>query len=170
MSHHWFWYWYGNEPLHYPYVMVDFFSYFSAGLFPGWYIPWDTSHLATCADCCRMVCWSESPTKENLTKTSRYEKWWVSSGAHSEISGHSNCNSYLMGIVYIIAKNIYYLRRNRGAWHSFHNTHQTFLAPCIRCINHLCDSYRLVDVNPHFTTPGCWYGFKLNSCWPIVTS
>ena len=64
--------------------------------------------------------------------------------------------------VHVFAKNIRYLRWNRCAWHSFHNTHQTFLAPCIRCIDHLCDSCRSIDVNPHFTAPGCRYYFKIN--------
>ena len=65
-----------------------------------------------------------------------------------------------MVILYIIAKNIFYLHWNRGDWSSFHNTHQSFLALCIRCTNHLCDSCHLIDVNPHFTAPGCRYYFK----------
>ena len=64
----------------------------------------------------------------------------------------------------------HYLRWNRGAWHSIHNIHQTFIAPCIRCTNHLCDVCRLIDVNPHFTAPGCQYYFKITSCWTIVRS
>ena len=54
-------------------------------------------------------------------------------------------------ILYITAKNI---GRNRGVWCSFHNTHQTFLVSCIPYTDHLCDSFRLTDVNPHFTAPG----------------
>ena len=63
-----------------------------------------------------------------------------------------------------------YLLWNRGVWCSFHNTYQTFLAPCIRCTNHLCDFCLLADVNPHITTPEGRYNFKINSYWPIVTS
>ena len=43
----------------------------------------------------------------------------------------------------IIAKNIRYLLWNRSAWRSFHNIYQAFLAPCIRCTVHLCESCRL---------------------------
>ena len=54
-------------------------------------------------------------------------------------------------IIYIIiSENIRYLLWNRGAWRSLNNTHLTFLDPCIRCTNHLCDSSDLTDVNPHF--------------------
>ena len=54
-------------------------------------------------------------------------------------------------IIYItISKNIRYLLWNRGAWPPLNNTHLTFLDPCIRCTNHLCDSCDLTDVNPHF--------------------
>ena len=39
---------------------------------------------------------------------------------------------------------------NRGAWRSVHNANQTFLVPCIRCTDHLCDSCRLTGINPNF--------------------
>ena len=39
---------------------------------------------------------------------------------------------------------------NRGFWRSLNNTYPIYLTPCIRCTNHLCDSYDLIDVNPHF--------------------
>ena len=70
-------------------------------------------------------------------------------------------------IVYIIAKNI---RWNRGALRPFLNTYLTFGVMVIRCNNHLRDSCRLTDVNPHVTSPGCRYNFKINRCWQLVTS
>ena len=69
----------------------------------------------------------------------------------------------------IMAKNNCYLHWNQGAWWSFHNNNQLFLAPCIWCTDHLCDSCGLPDVNPHFATPGCHFYFKIKY-WPIVTS
>ena len=75
----------------------------------------------------------------------------------------------IIHILYIIAKNMRFLHRNRGAWRSFHNTNQTFLAPCIRCADHLWASCGLTDVNPHFAAPGSWFYFKIK-CLPIVTS
>ena len=59
-------------------------------------------------------------------------------------------NAFKLGIYIIISENIRYLLWNRGAWRSLNNTHLTFLDPCIRCTNHLCDSSDLTDVNPHF--------------------
>ena len=53
-------------------------------------------------------------------------------------------------IYIIIAKNICYILWNWGFWRSLNNTYPTFLTPCIRCTNHLCDSWGLIDVNPHF--------------------
>ena len=53
-------------------------------------------------------------------------------------------------ILDIIVKNIRYLLLNRCAWHSFHNANKTIWGQDIRCINDLCDSWRLTDVNPHF--------------------
>ena len=53
-------------------------------------------------------------------------------------------------IYIIISQNIRYLLWNRGGWRSLNITHLTFLDPCIRCTNHLCDSCDLTDVNPHF--------------------
>ena len=55
-----------------------------------------------------------------------------------------------MDIYIIITKNIRYLLWNRGFWRLLNNTYTIFLTPCIRCTNHLCDSYGLIDVNPHF--------------------
>ena len=52
-------------------------------------------------------------------------------------------------VTIIIVKNIRYLLWNRGAWCSLNNTYQTFLAPCIRCTDHLCDSCALSDINQH---------------------
>ena len=69
-------------------------------------------------------------------------------------------------ISYIIVKNIRYLRWNGGAWRFLHNTNHTIQGLGIQCINHLCDSCHLTDVNPHFTAPGWRYYFKINSCWP----
>ena len=57
----------------------------------------------------------------------------------------SNINIYI-----IITKNVRYFLWNRGLWRSLNNTYPTFLTPCIRCTNHLCDSCDLIDVNPHF--------------------
>ena len=58
---------------------------------------------------------------------------------------------YIYDDIYIIiSKNIRYLLWNRGAWRSLNNTHLTFLDPCIRCTNNLCDSCDITDVNPHF--------------------
>ena len=57
---------------------------------------------------------------------------------------------YFIYIYIIISKNIRYLLWNRGAWRSLNNTHLTFLDPCIRCTNNLCDSCDITDVNPHF--------------------
>ena len=75
-----------------------------------------------------------------------------------------------LSIIYVmIAKNIRYLRWNEGAWHSFHNTYQTFLNLCIRCTDDLLsDSCCLTDVNPHFIPSPLWR--KISKCWPIVTS
>ena len=53
-------------------------------------------------------------------------------------------------IYIIITKNIHYLLWNRGLWRSLNNTYPIFLTLCIRCTNHLGDSYDLIDVNPHF--------------------
>ena len=53
-------------------------------------------------------------------------------------------------IYIIITKNICYLLWNRGLWCSLNNTYPIFLTPCIRCTNHLCDSYDSTDLNPHF--------------------
>ena len=74
-------------------------------------------------------------------------------------------------IIYIIiAKFIRYLLWNWGVWHFFHDTYLAIEDRGIRCTNHLHDSCPLTDINPHFTTPGCRYYFKINSWWPIVTS
>ena len=75
-----------------------------------------------------------------------------------------------LSIIYVmIAKNIRYLRWNEGAWHSFHNTYQTFLNLCIRCTDDLLsDSCCLTDVNPHFIPSPLWR--KISKCWPIMTS
>ena len=74
-------------------------------------------------------------------------------------------------IIYIIiTKNIRYLLWNRGAWHFFHDTYLTIEVQGIRCTNQLHDSCPFTGVNPHFTAPECWYHFKINSWWPIVTS
>ena len=35
-------------------------------------------------------------------------------------------------------------------WRSFNITYQTFMDPCIRHTDHLCDSCRFTDVIPHF--------------------
>ena len=56
-------------------------------------------------------------------------------------------------IYIIIAINTRYLLWNRGLWRSLNNTYPTFLTPCIRCTNHLCDSCGLTGVNPHFIPP-----------------
>ena len=54
-------------------------------------------------------------------------------------------------IIYIIiTKNICYLLWNKGLWRSLNNTYPIFLTPCIRCTNHLYDSYDLTDVIRHF--------------------
>ena len=50
-------------------------------------------------------------------------------------------------------KNIHYLLWSRGFWRSLNNTYPIFLAPCIRCTNHLRNSCGLIDVNPHFIPP-----------------
>ena len=50
----------------------------------------------------------------------------------------------------MIAKNIRFLLWNQGFWRSLSNTYTIFLTPCIRCTNHVCDSFGLIDVNPHF--------------------
>ena len=78
--------------------------------------------------------------------------------------------SYKQSIYIIISKNIRYLLRNRGAWCFFHDTYLTIEVQGIRCTNHLRDYCPFIDVNPHFTAPGCRYYFKINSWWPIVTS
>ena len=66
--------------------------------------------------------------------------------------------------------NICNLLWNQCACRFFHNTHQTFLAPCTQCTDHLCNSCHFTDVNPHFSAPGCWYYFKINSDPPNVMS
>ena len=53
-------------------------------------------------------------------------------------------------IYIIISKNIRYLLWNRGFWRLLNNTYTIYLTPCIWCTNHLCDSYGLIDVDPHF--------------------
>ena len=73
-------------------------------------------------------------------------------------------------IYIIITKNNRHLLGNRGAWRFFHDTYLSIEVQGIRCTNHLHDSFPLTDVNPHFTTPGCRYYFKINSWWSIVTS
>ena len=67
----------------------------------------------------------------------------------------------------IIAKNIRYLLWNRDAWFSLNNTYQTFLAPCFRCTDHLCDSCALNGINQHFV-PSLLP--VISKCLPIVTS
>ena len=67
----------------------------------------------------------------------------------------------------IIVKNIGYFLWNREAWRSLNNTWQTFLIPCIRCTNHLCDSSTLSDINQHFIPSLLPI---ISKCWPIVTS
>ena len=69
-------------------------------------------------------------------------------------------------IYIIITKNIHYLLWNRGVWRFFHDSYLTIEVQGIRCTNHLHDFCPLTDVNPHFTTPGCRYYFKINSWWP----
>ena len=54
-------------------------------------------------------------------------------------------------IYIIITKNIRYFLWNRRFWRSLNNTYPIFLTPCIRCTNHLCDSFDLTDVNPPFS-------------------
>ena len=39
----------------------------------------------------------------------------------------------------LLWKNIRHLFWNRGAWCSLNSTYQTFLTPCIRCSDHICD-------------------------------
>ena len=73
-------------------------------------------------------------------------------------------------IYIIISKNIRYLLWNRGVWRFFHDTYHTIEVQGIRCTHHLNHFCLLTDVNPHFTSPGCRYYFKINSWWPIVTS
>ena len=58
-------------------------------------------------------------------------------------------------------KNIHYLLWNRGAWCSLNITYQTFLAPCIRCTNHVCDSCALIDINQHFYSVTAPDDFKM---------
>ena len=92
-----------------------------------------------------------------------------STRTQSKFTGYISTYYFIIGKLYIIAKTLRYLRSHRGAWRSFHNTDQTFLVPCIRCTDHLCDSCGLIGVNPHFAAPGCRFDFKIK-CWPIVTS
>ena len=67
-------------------------------------------------------------------------------------------------------KNIPYLLWNLGVWRFLHDTYLIIIeVQGILCTNHLHDSCPLTDINPHFTTPGCWYYFKINSWWPNVT-
>ena len=81
-----------------------------------------------------------------------------------------SANHGWMNIYIIISKNIRYLLSNRGVWRFFHDTYLTIEVQGIRCTHHLNHSCPLTDVNPHFTSPGCRYYFKINSWWPIVTS
>ena len=53
-------------------------------------------------------------------------------------------------LVYNCKKNIRYPLWNRSDWRSLNNTYQIFLACCIQCFDHLCDSCHLTDSYPHF--------------------
>ena len=64
-------------------------------------------------------------------------------------------------------KNICYFLWNLCGWRSLNNTYQIFLAPCIRCTDHLCDSCGLTDVNPYCILPLLP---MISKCWPIGTS
>ena len=68
--------------------------------------------------------------------------------------GTEPCSAALTSTPLSQPYNLYYnyenILWNRGFWRSLNNTYPIFLAPCIRCTYHLCDSCDLTDVNPHF--------------------
>ena len=76
---------------------------------------------------------------------------WINDWVNSREAGDLRRYRAHFDVIYIIiTKNIRYLLWNRGFWRSLNNTYQIFLTPCIRCTNRLCDSWGLIDVNPHF--------------------
>ena len=70
-------------------------------------------------------------------------------------------------ITIIIVKNIRDLLWNRHVWCSLNTIYEAFLAPCIRCTDHLYDTCALRDINQHFipSLPP-----MISKCWFIVTS